>query len=511
MVRLLLLILLSSLFTGCATNPVTGKNEIAFVSEREEIAIGQQHYVPTQQAQGGQYTVDEELTAYVQEVGNRLAAVSDRPLPYEFVVINDSTPNAWALPGGKIAINRGLLLSLESEAELAAVLGHEIVHAAARHGAKAMERNLLLQGAVALTAISTSDNEYSNYIVGGASLGAQLLSQGYSREAEMEADRYGIKYMVRAGYDPNAAITLQEKFVALKNGRQSSWLEGLFASHPPSQERVQKNTETATLLAANTTADLRKGDRQFQQELSYLAAREDAYRAFDQARTLYAEKEYDVALSRINRAINLEPKEARFYGLKADIELAQQNYRTAINHYNDALNRDDSFYQYYLGRGLSFSRIGNRERARSDLEKSNELLPTAQAANELGNLSLAAGNRNQAKQYFAQVANTGGQLGQNARRAFVELDLSDNPANYFQVTSDRSGGQFRSLVSNRSGLDVKRTVVDFYAIINGEAVQRRVDTGPIRAGQQMSVLPGWTLGETDTVTNVTVEVIYAVR
>ena len=86
--------------------------------------------------------IDPELTKYVNEVGQRLAAVSDRKLPYEFVVINNSVPNAWALPGGKIAVHRGLLIELNSEAELAAVLGHEIVHAAARHGAKGMERGI---------------------------------------------------------------------------------------------------------------------------------------------------------------------------------------------------------------------------------------------------------------------------------------------------------------------------------------------------------------------------------
>ena len=144
---------------GCSTNPVTGKSELALVSKQSEIAIGIEQYLPAQQSQGGLYQVDTDLTAYVQQVGDRLAAVSDTELPYEFVVLNNSSPNAWALPGGKIAINRGLLVTLDSEAELAAVLGHEIVHAAARHGAKSMERNMLLQGVVLATAISTSGSE----------------------------------------------------------------------------------------------------------------------------------------------------------------------------------------------------------------------------------------------------------------------------------------------------------------------------------------------------------------
>ena len=111
----ILLSVLTGLVTGCATNPVTGKSELTFVSRDKEISIGRQQYLPAQQSQGGLYRVDSELTQYVSDVGNRLAAVSDNPLPYEFVVLNDSTPNAWALPGGKIAINRGLLAQLTNE------------------------------------------------------------------------------------------------------------------------------------------------------------------------------------------------------------------------------------------------------------------------------------------------------------------------------------------------------------------------------------------------------------
>ena len=105
---------------GCAVNPVTGKNQLSFVSAEQEVASGAKNYEPSQQSQGGRYVVDPELTVYVNKVGKKLAAVSDRPqLPYEFVVLNNDVPNAWALPGGKMAINRGLLTKLEDEAQLA--------------------------------------------------------------------------------------------------------------------------------------------------------------------------------------------------------------------------------------------------------------------------------------------------------------------------------------------------------------------------------------------------------
>src|SRR5690606_10441616 len=155
--------------------------------------------------------------------------VSDRKLPYEFVVLNNSVPNAWALPGGKIAVNRGLLTHLESESELAAVLGHEIVHAAAGHSANQMERGMLLQGLVLGTAIASSDSDYGQLFVMGANVGAQLVNLKYGRDAELEADHYGMVYMSRAGYDPEGAVKLQKTFVKLNEERRSDWLTGLFS------------------------------------------------------------------------------------------------------------------------------------------------------------------------------------------------------------------------------------------------------------------------------------------
>ena len=193
--------LLLAALAGCATNPVTGKSELSLISEQSELDIGRKQYQPSRQMQGGDYKLEPEITRYVQQVGQRLAAVSDRKLPYEFAVVNDSTPNAWALPGGKIAVNRGLLLELNNEAELAAVLGHEIVHAAARHGAKGIERGVMLQGVLLAAGVAARDSDYSQLAVGAAAVGANLINQVYSRDAELEADHYGMTYMARGGED----------------------------------------------------------------------------------------------------------------------------------------------------------------------------------------------------------------------------------------------------------------------------------------------------------------------
>ncbi len=423
------IILVILVLSGCAHNPVTGKSELVLVSESSEISMGAKQYGPSRQMQGGDYNTDPSIVAYVKQVGQKLASVSDRKLPYEFNIINDSTPNAWALPGGKIVINRGLLVELKSEAELAAVLGHEIVHAAARHGAKGMERGLLLQGAIMAVGIASQNSEYSQLAIGGAGMAAQLINQKYGRDAELEADAYGMRYMARAGYDPGAAIGLQETFVRLSAGRNQNWLEGLFASHPPSQERVAANRITAAQLPQGGEI----GETRYQKKMAVLLRDRDAYKAYDAGRKALAQGDLSQAIKLANQALKAQPREALFHSLLGDIRMRQQRFQDAIVHYSHALQRDANYFHYYLQRGLARIEMNNRIQGKTDLEKSVALLPTAPALNTLGLVSLDTGNRMKAKQYFLKASGSRSQSGKNARRAFIRLDLEDNPGKYLRL------------------------------------------------------------------------------
>jgi predicted Zn-dependent protease len=463
----LVLLLNCVLLVSCAVNPVTGRNEISLVSEVQERAIGEQQYGPSQQSQGGEFAVDETLSQYVNEVGQRIAAVSDRPLDYEFVVLNNSVPNAWALPGGKIAVNRGLLTELNNEAELAAVLGHEVVHAAARHGAQAMTRGTLLQGALAVGSIALQDNDYGDYIVGASQLGAQLITTRYGREAERESDYYGIQYMLRAGYDPRAAVSLQETFVRLSEGRNPGWIEGLFASHPPSEERVANNQAlVAELMPQWQGRDLELGELRYQQALGFLQENADAYALFDEAQAAIADGDLDIALLNLDAASEMVPQEARFTGLKGDILLNQKNYRDAINAYDRSIGNDANYYDYYLGRGVAYARLGERNLARADLEHSSALLPTAVAMNELGKVALFDNDRQLAKQYFSEAAQGQGRVGQEAGQSFARLDVEDNPGNYIVVRPyvDDDGRIF-GRVFNNSDIDLSDISLNFAAVL----------------------------------------------
>jgi predicted Zn-dependent protease len=426
------LLFLLFFISACSVNPVTGKREITFVGTESEIQMGQQNYQPMQQSQGGVYDVDESLTVYVAEVGARLAAVSDRELPYEFVVLNNSVPNAWALPGGKIAINRGLLTELNSEAELAAVLGHEIVHAAARHSARQIERGILLQSVVLVTAVATSDSDYGNYATGGANIGAQLLSQAYGRGAELESDLYGMRYMSRANYDLQGAVALQETFVRLSEGNDADWVSGLFASHPPSRERAEANKRTATEFPAGGDV----GAERFREAMATTMAAIPAYEAYDSGREALAKDDAASAVKHAEEAIGLFPEEANFYSLRGDARYLDKKYDMAISNYDSAIQRRDSFFYYYLQRGRAHEKLEADDAAVEDLEKSLTLLPTAPAHYSLGNIATKRGDNAAAVEHYRKATGGQGEIAESAKVSLVRLDLTDNPGTYVLTRCD---------------------------------------------------------------------------
>ena len=483
------LLLSLALLTACSVNPVTGKTELILLSTAQEIEMGKQNYVPMQQSQGGQYDIDPALTAYVQRVGNKVAAQSGVDLPYEFVVLNNSVPNAWALPGGKIAINRGLLTELESEAELAAVLGHEAVHAAARHSARQQSRAMILQAGVIGTAVAASDSDYGGLIAGGANLLAQAGLAKYGRGAELESDRYGMEYMSQAGYDPQGAVELQETFVRLSEGRKTDWLSGLFASHPPSLERVEANKATA--------AKLPEGGFQGRAEYSAALARtmqlKPAYEAYDEGRKALGEKKTDVALAKADEALGLFDGEANFHALRGDVRLLEDNYDWAVTNYTRAIERRDDFFYYHLQRGIARKEAGNPAAAVSDLERSLELLPTAPAHYALGQIARDRGDFPTAVQHFKVVAQSGGDYGKAATAELVTLDLPANPADYI-ASGCSADGNGRLVVSVRNDTPVQVEGIEVavaYADSGGRQQQQRFSiNGQLPPGQVASVNTG---------------------
>ncbi|EMP56582.1 peptidase M48, Ste24p [Marinobacter santoriniensis NKSG1] len=413
-----LLTLLALGLAGCTVNPVTGEKQLSLIPESQELAMGAEQYIPTQQTQGGRFYVDPELTLYVRDVGEKLARVSDRPdLPYDFVVLNNSVPNAWALPGGKIAVNRGLLTELDDEAQLAAVLGHEIVHAAARHSVQRMQQAQLISLGVAGLGIALSDNEWAGLVMGGAALGAQLALAQYSQGDELESDHYGITYMKRAGYDPQAAVELQETFVKLSEGRDSNFIQGLFATHPPSIKRVHENQQMVNKLGAGGY----RGEDVYQRKIAKLKELQPAYDAHDKALELAKDKQYDKALAKVNEAIRILPREAMFYSLRGRIYEAKDQVKKAEADFDKAVSLYPEMFEYRLRDGLNALDLNKLEKARSNLLKANDVVPTSIAFLRLGDIAARQSRRDDAVAYYSQAAKAGGQVGEEAQKKLAAM------------------------------------------------------------------------------------------
>jgi len=239
-----LVLLLSVLLSGCAVNPATGRHDYVLMSESEELALGRKHSKEVLK----QYRVydDPALQQYIQSVGDKVAKLSHRNnLFYRFTLLDSTQVNAFALPGGYIYITRGLLVYLNSEAELAAVLGHELGHVTARHSVRqhSMSTTTNLLGALIGAASGVQGVGQLTNIIGTG------IVRGYGREHELEADGLGVEYLARAGYDPAAmekVITtlknqeLFDKKVARELGREPRAYHGVFSTHPANDKRLQQ-------------------------------------------------------------------------------------------------------------------------------------------------------------------------------------------------------------------------------------------------------------------------------
>ena len=234
------------LLAGCYTNPVTGRQELVLISPQQELSLGAQSFA--QVAKTEKVSHDPALNARVQRVGMRIAQAVGNDMPnasWQFTVFDSPEVNAFALPGGKVGVYTGLLKLATTDAELAIVMGHEIGHVVARHGAERMTQAEIIAGAGQLlqaglqTKITDPNLMKAVQLAYGAgtTVGVTLP---HSREQESEADHMGLVFAARAGYDPRAAITFWKKMIAAqKSGAGSGVLARWLSDHPADEQRIQ--------------------------------------------------------------------------------------------------------------------------------------------------------------------------------------------------------------------------------------------------------------------------------
>lgn len=221
---------------ACAVNPATGERELMLVSESQEIEMGRS-YDQQIAAEMGLYP-DSALQAYIHALGTRLAARSERPeLPWTFRVVDDPVVNAFALPGGFIYVTRGILAHLNSEAELAAVLGHEIGHVTARHSAHQMSQTMLAQLGLAASVVAFPG---VGDFAGLANAGLGLLFLKYGRDDERQADVLGLRYMHATGYDPAEMPDVFDMLGRVSEAAGGGGVPGWLSTHPAPEDRRER-------------------------------------------------------------------------------------------------------------------------------------------------------------------------------------------------------------------------------------------------------------------------------
>jgi len=298
-IKFIIIALIASCFAGCATNPVTGDSDFVLMSEDSEIAIGRKNH-PAIIKEYGLYD-DPALQKYVQDVGTQLANKSHRQnLIYRFSVLDSDQVNAFALPGGYIYITRGLMAYLNSEAELAAVLGHELGHVTARHGVRqqtAATLRGLLGAVIASQTNSSAAMDVTNIL-------SSALVKGYGREHELEADKLGAEYLSRTGYAPKAMIDVirvlknqesLEKELAKKENREPQIYHGVFSTHPDNDKRLQEVVKHAEVFKKNGSASRKLNRPEFLHKLDGLVFGDSEKQGIRRGRNFY-HKQLDFAL-----------------------------------------------------------------------------------------------------------------------------------------------------------------------------------------------------------------------
>ncbi|HET7625649.1 MAG TPA: M48 family metallopeptidase [Verrucomicrobiae bacterium] len=245
---LISIFVLSLLLAGCSTVPITGRRQLNIVSSGQERELGLTSF--DQLKKETPINHDPQINAMVQRVGKRLAAVAGKDLPdaqWEFVVFESKEANAFCLPGGKVGVYTGILPITQDDAGLATVLGHEIGHAVAHHGAERMSDEMAIQGIGQLGGALVGSSQYAQYqnlfmnLYGiGSQVGVELP---HSRAQESEADHIGLIYMARAGYDPKEAVAFWERFAkynSANGGGTPSWAQKFLSTHPVDSVRIEQ-------------------------------------------------------------------------------------------------------------------------------------------------------------------------------------------------------------------------------------------------------------------------------
>ncbi len=365
----------AGLMFGCATDPVTGKSQFMLVSEDTEIQIDRQ-YSPLQFSTDFGPVQDRKLNHYISQVGNRMAASSHRRhMPYSFRVVNATYINAYAFPGGSIAATRGIMLSLDNEAELAALLGHELGHVNARHAAEQMSKGQLAQAVVGGVSVLAGTQSAALGDLAGqlGQLGAGALLASYSRDNEREADALGMEYMVGSGYGSEGFVGLMDMLSRMSKNKTTT-VDLLFATHPMSQERYNTAVQTANTKYQSALKGPLYRER-YMDQTAELRAKRGAIEEIQKGEKQMAKRKYDAATGHFRRALKKAPNDYVALCMMSISQLAQKKYAVGRRYAEMAQKSYPKEAQAYHLSGYAKIQLKNFEGAYNEFSAYERLLP----------------------------------------------------------------------------------------------------------------------------------------
>jgi beta-barrel assembly-enhancing protease len=361
--------------TGCAVDPVTGKKAFVMMGKEEEIAVDRKHS-PHQFSEDYGIAQDSALNRYVADVGNRLGKVSHRPdMPYRFHAVNANYVNAYAFPGGSIAATRGILLEMDNEDALAALMGHEVGHVNARHFAERQAKSTLLELAVATASVAAASSkaQYGELAQLVGSLGGGALLAHYSRENEREADALGMEYMSRAGLNPAGMPDLMNMLNSQHKSKPGA-MELMFATHPMSSERVANTSRALQTTYAEAGRRPRQRER-YMDNTSRLRALKPAINEQQKGEAMLNQKKFDVAETHLRQALTLAPDDYPGLVLMAKTQMAMKRPQEAQPYLAKAKAIYPAEAQASHLTGVAHLQLKQADRALAAFQEYDRLLP----------------------------------------------------------------------------------------------------------------------------------------
>ncbi len=392
----------AGLMAGCAVDPVTGKKQLMLMSRDQEIAVDQQQS-PFQFSSDYGVSQDTALNRYISDVGQAmLPGVHRQDMPYNFHCVNATYVNAYAFPGGSIAATRGILLELDNEAELAALLGHELGHVNARHAAEQQTKGQV--SAIVISglsvAASTQGEGFGELTQQLGALGQGLFLARYSRDNEREADALGHEYMTAARYNSKGFVGLMEMLESMHTSQPSSF-EMLFATHPMSRERLDTAVERDNGRYRNTHDFPLNRDR-YMDHTAALRQLKPAIVQMQEGEKYLGLKKYDQAQQAFSTALKTADNDYTAQVLMAKCMITQKKYKEAQTHAALAKTLYPEEVQGYYISGLANLSLKRPAKAQEDFKRCEALLPgNPQITFYQGYALDMDGQRNPAAQQYA--------------------------------------------------------------------------------------------------------------